>query len=264
MIKTFKFRSREESDDSNILNNSFGENRKLDRLIIMDDVSGVADVSKKFANFLTVSRKFGYNCVYVFHVIVPASQIWQKIISQTIIFNIFPSSVPYNTVAKIIQSNCILQSKKYVPARSLWLSRVFTDLANSHEKLCLTIDSGYKNKNGPGRYRSSADNPEKQVCYFNKPNDDVFYNTFISERIKGEKYNEGIYFKIEKVRGKTDKENFDAKRTLEDGASDVRPREFFDDAEPEQTGAGTKRPGDSFEHFWRKRRKSARPKFLAG
>ena len=201
LIETFKLRSREESDDSNTLNNSFGKTRKLDRLIIMDDVSGVADVSKKFANFLTVSRKFAYNCVYVFHVSVPASQIWQKIISQTNILNIFPSSVPYNTVAKIIQSNCILQSKKYIPARSLWLSKVFTDLANSHEKLCLTIDSGYKNKNGPGRYRSSVDNHEKQVCYFNKPNDDVFYNTFISERIKGEKYNEGIYFKIEKVRG---------------------------------------------------------------
>ena len=74
LIETFKLRSREETIDSNV-NNSFGENKKLDRLIIMDDVSGVADVSKKFANFLTVSRKFGYNCVYVFHVIVPASQI---------------------------------------------------------------------------------------------------------------------------------------------------------------------------------------------
>ena len=50
----------------------------MDRLIIMDDVSGVAYVWKKFANFLTVSRKFGYNWAYVFHVIVPASQIWQK------------------------------------------------------------------------------------------------------------------------------------------------------------------------------------------
>ena len=107
LIETFKLRSREETIDSNV-NNSFGENKKLDRLIIMDDVSGVADVSKKFANFLTVSRKFGYNCVYVFHVIVPASQIWQKIISQTNIFDIFPASVPHNTVAKIILSNCIL------------------------------------------------------------------------------------------------------------------------------------------------------------
>ena len=194
----------------------------MDRLFIMDDVSGVADVSKKFSNFLTVSRKFGYNCVYVFHVIVPASQIWQKIVSQTNIFNIFLASVPHNTVAKIIQSNCILQSKKYVPARLLWLNRVFTDLANSHEKLCLTIDCCYINKNGPGRYRSWADNPEKQVCYFDKPNDDVFYNTFISERIKGEQYDKGVSFKIEKVRGKTDKENFDAKKTLEDDTSNAR------------------------------------------
>ena len=171
--------------------------------------------------------------------------------------------MPHNTVAKIIQSNCILQIRKYVPARSLWLNRVFTDLANSHEKLCLTIDCGYINKNGPGRYRSSADNPEKQVCYFNKPNDDVFYNTFLSERIKGEKYDVGIYFKIEK--GKTDKENFDVKKTLEDGTSDVRSSEFFNDSKPEQNGTGAKRYEDSFEHLYRKRsRKSAKSKFLAG
>ena len=123
---------------------------------------------------------FSYNC--------PCKSNLQKIISQTNIFYIFPASVPYNTVAKILQSNCILQSKKYVPTLSLWLSRVFTDLANSHEKLCLRNDSGCKNKNGPGRYRSSAENPDKQVCYFKKPNDDVFYNTFISERTKGDKY----------------------------------------------------------------------------
>ena len=266
LIETFKQRSHENS--SHNVNNSFGENKKLDRLIIMDDVSGVADVSKNFANFLTVSRKFGYNCVYVFHVIVPSSQIWQKIISQTNIFNIFPASVPYNTVSKIIQSNCILQSKKYVPARSLWLNRVFSDLANSHEKHCLIIDCGYLNKNGPGRYRSSADNPEKQVCYFNKPGDDVFYNTFISERIKEDKYKEGIYFKIEKVRGNNDKENFDAKRILdldvEDGSCNVRSNGVFSDSKPEQNGAATKRYGDSFENFYRKRRRTAKPKFLSG
>ena len=160
---------------------------------------GVADVSKKFVNFLAASRKFGYKCIHVFHVIFLESQIWQKNISQTNIFNIFPASVPHNTVAKIIQSNCILQSKKYVPARSLWLNRVFTDLANSHEKHCLTIDCGYINKSGPGRYRSLADNLEKQVCYFNKANSDVFYNSFINERIKAEKFDDGICFKIEKV-----------------------------------------------------------------
>ena len=213
---------------------------------------------------MTVSRKFGYNCVYDFHVIVPASQIWQKIISQTNIFNIFPASVLHNIVAKIIQSNCILQSKKYVPERSIWLNRVFTDLANSHKNHCWTIDCDYKNRNGRGQYRSSADNPDKQVCYFNKPNDHVLYNTFISEQIKGDTYDNDIYFKIEKVRGKTDKENFDAKRTLEDGASNVRSNKLFNDSKSEQNGAGTKRYGDSFEHLYKKYRKSLRPKLLSG
>ena len=202
----------------------------------MDDVSGIADVSNNFSNFLTVSRKFDYNCVCVFHVIAPSSQVCQKIISQTNIFNIFPASVPFNTVSKIIQSNCILQSKKYVPARSLWLNRVFSDLANSHEKHCLTIDCGYLNKNSPGRYRSSADNPDRQVCYFNKPG--VFYNTFISDRIKEGEYSEVIYFKIEKVRGNSDKENFDAKRILEDGTGNVRSDGVYAASKPEQDGAG--------------------------
>ena len=214
LIETFKLRSHDKTVDKNITNNSFGENKHLDRLIVMVDVFGVADVSKKFANFLTILRKFGYNCVYVFHVITPSTQIWQKITSQTNIFNIFSPSVPQNTVWKIIQSNCVSQTKKYVPVRSLWLNSVFTDLANSHEKHCLTSDCGYINKNGPGRYRSSAENPEKQVCFFNKPNDDEYYNVFKGERIKGENFDERIYFKIEKVRGKTDKENFGAKRTL--------------------------------------------------
>ena len=131
LIDTFKQRSHEHYDDNsnnNNVNSFLGQNRKINRLIIMGDVSDIADISKNFSNFLTVSRKFGYNCVYVFHVTVPSSQVWQKIISQTNIFNIFPTSVPFNMVSKIIQSNCILQSKKYVPARSLWLNRIFSDL----------------------------------------------------------------------------------------------------------------------------------------
>ena len=63
LIETFKLRSREEWNDNDNVNYSFGENKKLNWLIIMDNVSGVADTSKKFANFLLVSRKFSYNCV---------------------------------------------------------------------------------------------------------------------------------------------------------------------------------------------------------
>ena len=41
----------------------------LDNVIVMDDVSGLADRSNEFSNFLTVSRKYGLTCVYIFHTI---------------------------------------------------------------------------------------------------------------------------------------------------------------------------------------------------
>ena len=112
------------------------------------------------------------------------------------IFNIFPSSVAYNTVNEILQSNCRQTAKKYTPARSMWLNRVFTDLANTGKHYCLTIDCSGVNKNAPGRYRTQAGDPEKQVCYFNKPNDDELYNIFISNRIKTGNVSNSIYFKI--------------------------------------------------------------------
>ena len=40
LIETLKIRSHEEIIDKNTVNNSFGENKKLDRLIVMDNVSG--------------------------------------------------------------------------------------------------------------------------------------------------------------------------------------------------------------------------------
>ena len=231
----------------------------MDRLIVLDDVSSVADLSKKFANFLTVSRKYGYNVVYVFHVIIPSNQIWQKILSQTNIFNIFPASVPFNSVPKILQANCISQSKGYIPVRLLWLTRLFTELANSHEKNCLTIDCSYVNQNGPERFRTQAENPEKQVCYFAKPNDDKFYNTFLSWRIKGEKYENKIYFQIEKIRSADGLQTFSAKKTLENGTGRAGCSSF---QSREQIGGGTEQFPVAYEQFFRRDRKSARPRFL--
>ena len=85
LIETFKFRTHEVPDENDV-NSLFGKNKKMGRFIVMDDVSGVADISKTFVNFLTVSRKSGYHCGHVFRVIAPATQIWQKIISQMNIF----------------------------------------------------------------------------------------------------------------------------------------------------------------------------------
>ena len=45
----------------------------------------------------------------------------------------------------------------------MWLNRVFTDLANTDKCYCLTTDCSGVNKNGPGTYRTQADDRKKQV-----------------------------------------------------------------------------------------------------
>ena len=42
-------------DKSEYIDNELGEQLTVNRLIIMDDVSGFADKSEEFSNFLTVS-----------------------------------------------------------------------------------------------------------------------------------------------------------------------------------------------------------------
>ena len=57
--------------DQDVINdkdNISGEKEKIDKLIVMDNVSGLADKPGDFASFLTVAKKFGYSCVYIFHI----------------------------------------------------------------------------------------------------------------------------------------------------------------------------------------------------
>ena len=69
--------------------NYLGENMILDRVIVMNNVSDLADRSEKFANFLTVSRKYGLTFLYIFNTIYLTRQRWQMILSKTKIFDFF-------------------------------------------------------------------------------------------------------------------------------------------------------------------------------
>ena len=150
----------------------------------------------------------------------------------------------------------------------MWLHRVFTDLANTNKRHCLTIDCSGVNKNGPGRYRTQADNPDKQVCYFNIIRDDEFYNVFISERINSGSFEKGIYFQSTRIRDNN--ETFDTEKTLEeDGTTDDRLSKTDFDSEPEFAGRGigkrrAKELSESNESRISHSRKSARPRFLSG
>ena len=149
----------------------------------------------------------------------------------------------------------------------MWLYRVFTDLANTNKRHCLTTDCSGVNKNRPGRYRTQADNPDKQVCYFNKTRDDEFY-VLISERINSGCFDKGIYFQITWVRDNN--EAFGAEKTLaEDCTTDDKlPKTEFD-TEPELVGRdirkrGAKELSRSGESRISCYRKSARPRFFSG
>ena len=193
---------------------SMVKKKNMDCLIVIYDVLGIADSCKEFADFLTINRKYRYHCVYVFHVVIPQREIWQKNFPQTNIFSIFPCSVPYNTVAKILQNNCVQKTTKYVPVHSMWLNMVFIDIANEDQRNCLTIDCSNANKNGPGRYRTNADNPEEQLCFFNKASSHQVHNTFMSKWIKSGNFEKEIYFKIDRVQSRIDKETFSTNKTL--------------------------------------------------
>ena len=252
-------KSRDEAHSTEVIENGnigFGENSTRDRLIIMDDVFGLADTSSKFANFLTVSRKYKYHCLYIFHTIHPEKGIWKTILSQTNILNIFPASVPLTTVKRILEANCVRQTTKYIPVNSLWMTKLFITLANNkNDKTCLTIDCTSLNINGPGRYRTEAADLNKHTCYFNKSDDDMLYNIFISKRIK-EKSNK-LLFKIEGLKTQTDDETYSVSSELENlqgnGLSNVGNAEL-------ETGYGNREQSNKFRSKW----KCVKPRFLPG
>ena len=193
----------------------FGEKIERDRLIVFDDISGLADNSTKFVNFLTVARKYKYNCVYIFHTIYPEKLTWKTILSQTNIFNIFPASVSLNSVKRILDGSCVRKTTKNIPRSLLWINRLFIELANKNQKVCLTLDCSNTNRDGPSRFRSNADNPDKQVCYFNLPTDEQVYNEFIARRLKSKEFKNNIYFEITEVKSKTKNVFFNVSTQIE-------------------------------------------------
>ena len=160
-----------------------GENLIVSRLIIMDDVSGLADKSEDFSNFLTVSRKYGFSSLYVFHTTYPGRQSWEMIMSQTHIFNFFPGSIHSSRILKTLSLFASRQKNSYLPNQQVWLNKLYFQISNSKEKKCLAIDTREVNDLGPGKFRTSAGNGEVQTCYFNRNKSDTYFNSFQSKRI---------------------------------------------------------------------------------
>ena len=91
----------------------------------MDDVSGLVNKSEEFSNFLTVSRKYGFSCLYVFHTIYPGRQSWEMVMLQTHIFNFFPGSIHSSRILKTLSLFASRQKITYIPNQQAWLNRFY-------------------------------------------------------------------------------------------------------------------------------------------
>lgn len=146
----------------------------VDKLIVIDDASGLADKSEEFANFLSVSHKYGMTCVYIFHTIYPIRQKWQMIMSQTKIFSFFPVFVQAPSIIRILFSFASRYRHNYIPQRNIWINQLYFEISNSKQKQCLeTIDTRNVNELGPGKFRTQTDNGTEQICHYNRNKKDT-------------------------------------------------------------------------------------------
>ena len=112
---------KKKTDTDSVVNNVMGEKNIFNKVIVMDDVSGLAGRSNGFANFSTVAQKFNFTCVFVF----------QMIISQTKIFNVFPGSLQTTSAAKILSSYCNRYIYKCIPYEDLWINGLYFEISSS-------------------------------------------------------------------------------------------------------------------------------------
>ena len=102
------------------------------------------------------------------------------ILSQTKIFNIFPSAIQLGNVLKILTNNCERDTIKYIPSRDLWINCLCFAIANDKKYSCLTIDC---TKVGPAKYRTEAENNNENTCYYAQKKNDRLYNRFSARNL---------------------------------------------------------------------------------
>ena len=108
------------------------------------------------------------------------------IMSQTHIFNFFPGSVHSGRILKTLSLLASRKRNTYVPTNQIWLNRLYFQISNSKDKICLTIDTRDTNDFGPGKFRTRADSGQEQHCYFNRSNTNSRFKCFLAKRVSTE------------------------------------------------------------------------------
>ena len=174
LIQNSQWKTKEDYDDEFKNEDILGE-RKVGKLIVMDNVLGLADKPNDFGSFFNRLQKIWIYVIFLFHVLYLSNVNWQAIISQTKIFKIFPDSIQVASAAKILSSNCNCETFDYILNRDLWFNQLYFEISNSKNHTCLTIICRSFNSSGQSKYRTRAENAHDQFCYFNHRKKDKFF-----------------------------------------------------------------------------------------
>ena len=103
---------------------SMGEHVERDGLMVLDDVSGLADHSPSFITFMTVCRKLGNSLLYVFHETAQSSPRWKDMLSQMQIFCVFPLALDLviNYLMKFVTRSG--SGRGYVSRQQMWIANL--------------------------------------------------------------------------------------------------------------------------------------------
>ena len=240
-------RQQERGYDSSDETDPIGEKTRYDSLVVFDDMSTIADRSRVFGHFLTVSRKFNYVCVYIFHIVNSKdSDLWNIIASQTSIYVFLNIGTLSPKIKTLIAENCIrseFDRNNYLTRSNMWLSKLITSLFNNHSKEHVLIDNrescGYKCK-----IRSRSNELQTQICYYPVENDNRYFNkyttvrdqykddTFVLSHLVGNTIGgENIRFKLREGTSQLGN-NLDSINNLEEYISNENDRELYEESTP--------------------------------
>ena len=112
-----------------------GEAIAINRLLVFDDQSTIADRSTVFANFMTRSRKFGFCTVSIFHDISTTKGVWASINSNAHRFILFQTGTTGNILKFLSEFQLFDRHSndgiRYNSKKNNWLTNLYSSQVNT-------------------------------------------------------------------------------------------------------------------------------------
>lgn len=159
--------------------NNEGQNNE-EVIFVFDDLIGIADRSSVYHRFLTTCRHFNVTSFSSFQTFKDSVS-WDTIKGNSQIMICFKVGTMTH---RVISSLSNLLNIHGTQKKKLWIRKLYIDLISNSSKFNhLFVDLRAESNYSPVSFRSNADNPYSQLCFYDDGSHER-YNTYASTRIK--------------------------------------------------------------------------------